>query len=293
MEGLQKVTCIAPAKINLALDVIGVRPNGYHDVRMVMQSIRLSDTVSISRKETPGIAFSINLGTLPSGKGNIAYDAAELFLKEQNIAEGVSITVEKSIPVAAGLAGGSTDAAAVLRGLNELFGTGLSEEQLRTMGLKLGADVPYCIMGGTALAEGIGEILTKLPDAPHYHVLLVKPDCGVSTKEIYSRLQLDDTTRHPDIGGMLRAVGAGNHLGVAEKMGNVLEPVTVALCPEIAEIERQMRSFGGEGVMMSGSGPTVFGLFADKGRATAAYMHFRVGRYARQTYLTEFCKGAQ
>ena len=288
MKESKTIEIFAPAKINLALDVIGVRPNGYHDVRMVMQSIGLGDQVCLRTNKTEGITLETNLSFLPSGKGNIAYDAAELFLQKTGIKTGVSIAIEKRIPVAAGLAGGSTDAAAVLRGLNELFETGLSEAELCEMGLKLGADVPYCIMGGTALAEGIGEILTKLPDAPHFHVLLVKPDNGVSTKEIYQKLRLDETTNHPDIGGMLQSIGAGKHIGVASKLGNVLEPVTKEMCPEIAEIERQMRSFGGEGVLMSGSGPTVFGLFADKGRATAAYMHFRVGQYARQTFLTEF-----
>lgn len=280
----------APAKINLALDVVGVREDGYHEVQMVMQAIALCDRIRMNTISKDGILLKSNLSYLPSGKGNLAYDAAELFLKTAGIHSGVYIDVEKNIPVAAGLAGGSTDAAAVLCGLNELFETGYSEKQLCEMGLKLGADVPFCIMGGTALAEGIGEKLTRVPDAPAFHVLLVKPDFGISTPEVYHRLDRYENIKHPDIAGMLRAIGAGNHLGVAEHLGNVLEPVSKTICPEIEEIERQMRSFGGEGVLMSGSGPTVFGLFADRGRAAQAYMHFKVGKYSRQTFLTEFLR---
>ena len=210
-----------------------------------------------------------------------------LFFEHTGIRAGVSISLEKHIPVAAGLAGGSTDAAAVLRGLNELFETGLSTEQLCEMGLKLGADVPYCITGGTALAEGIGEKLTRLPDAPSFHVVLIKPDASASTKEIYGRLVLDEKTCHPDVDGMMRAIEAGDYLGISSRLGNVLEPGTREMCPEIEKIERAMKSFGAEGTLMSGSGPTVFGLFTDGARATAAFMHFRVSGY-RQAFLTEF-----
>ena len=278
----------APAKINLALDVTGVREDGYHEVSMIMQSIRLSDRVTIRRTARPGIVLKTNLPYLPTGKGNLAYDAANLFLKETGITAGIHIEVEKNIPVAAGLAGGSTDAAAVLCGMNELFETGWSEEILCEKGLRLGADVPFCILGGTALAEGIGEKLTRLPNAPGFHVLLVKPDRGVSTKEVYGRLRLNEETVHPDVPGMIRAIEAQDRLKLAAGLSNVLEPVTKELCPEIEEIERQMKSFGCEGVHMSGSGPTVFGLFADRGRATAAYMHFKIGQYASRTFLTEF-----
>jgi 4-diphosphocytidyl-2-C-methyl-D-erythritol kinase len=224
---------------------------------------------------------------LTCGKGNLAYDAAMLFLEQTGIRAGVSIFLEKHIPVAAGLAGGSTDAAAVLRGLNELFETGLSTEELCEMGLRLGADVPYCITGGTALAEGIGEKLTKLPNAPLFHAVLVKPDASASTKEIYGRLVLDEKTDHPDVDGMIRAIEEKDYLGISSRLGNVLEPVTRELCPEIVKIEQAMKSFGAEGTLMSGSGPTVFGLFTDSARATAAFMHFRVGGY-RQVFLTAF-----
>ena len=254
----ERVEIEAHAKINLALDVTGKRPNGYHDVRMIMQSIKLCDRVVIERTEEEGVSLRSDLSRLPCGKGNLAYDAA-----------------------------GSTDAAAVLRGLNELFETGLSTEQLCEMGLKLGADVPYCITGGTALAEGIGEKLTRLPDAPSFHVVLIKPDASASTKEIYGRLVLDEKTCHPDVDGMMRAIEAGDYLGISSKLGNVLEPVTREMCPEIEKIERAMKSFGAEGTLMSGSGPTVFGLFTDGARATAAFMHFRVSGY-RQAFLTEF-----
>lgn len=283
----KRVEIEAHAKINLALDVTGKRPNGYHDVRMIMQSIRLCDRVVIERTEEEGVSLRTDLSGLPCGKENLAYDAAVLFFEHTGIRAGVSISLEKHIPVAAGLAGGSTDAAAVLRGLNELFETGLSTEQLCEMGLKLGADVPYCITGGTALAEGIGEKLTRLPDAPSFHVVLIKPDASASTKEIYGRLVLDEKTCHPDVDGMMRAIEAGDYLGISSRLGNVLEPVTREMCPEIEKIERAMKSFGAEGTLMSGSGPTVFGLFTDGARATAAFMHFRVSGY-RQAFLTEF-----
>ncbi|MBR5666490.1 MAG: 4-(cytidine 5'-diphospho)-2-C-methyl-D-erythritol kinase [Lachnospiraceae bacterium] len=283
----ERIELEAHAKINLALDVIGERPNGYHDVKMIMQSIKLCDRVTIERTEGDGVSLTGNLSWLPCGKGNLAYDAAVLFMERTGIRAGVSIYLEKHIPVAAGLAGGSTDAAAVLKGLNELFETGLSEEALCEMGLSLGADVPYCIMGGTALAEGIGEQLTKLPNAPVFHVVLIKPEASASTKEIYGRLVLDGKTDHPDVNGMIRAIEEGDYLGISSRLGNVLEPVTRELCPEIVKIEQAMKSFGAEGTLMSGSGPSVFGLFTDSARATAAFMHFRVAGY-RQAFLTEF-----
>lgn len=290
MSYREQIEVTAPAKINLALDVLGHREDGYHEVRMVMQSIRLSDRVKIHKIAGEEIVLKNSLPYLPGGKGNLAYDAAALFKERTGITDGVFLKIEKNIPVAAGLAGGSTDAAAVLCGLNELFETGLSQEELRELGLKLGADVPFCIMGGTALAEGIGEKLTKLKDAPDFHVLLVKPAAGVSTGEVYTRLDATEQIAHPDIDGMLRAIEEGRHLDVASRIGNVLEPVTLTMCPEIDSIKKQMRSFGCEGTLMSGSGPTVFGLFTDKDRAKAAYMHFKIGQYGPRTFLTEFLK---
>lgn len=290
MGRAEQIEVTAPAKINLSLDVIGRREDGYHEVRMVMQSIKLCDRVRINRIAGNDIVLKNSLSYLPSGKGNLAYDAAVLFREQTGITDGIFIEVEKNIPVAAGLAGGSTDAAAVLCGLNELFETGLSERELRATGLRLGADVPFCIMGGTALAEGIGEKLTRLKDATRFHVLLVKPMTGVSTKEVYTRLDQKSGIPHPDIDGMLRAIEEEDHLGVASRIGNVLEPVTLELCPEIERIERQMKNFGCEGVQMSGSGPTVFGLFADRDRAKAAYMHFKIGEFGGQTFLTEFLR---
>lgn len=288
MNRTDRIEVMAPAKINLALDVTGVRPNGYHDVRMIMQSIRLCDKVSLKAIAKKEIILKNSHAFLPTGKGNLAYDAAELFLAKSGIDSGVFIEVEKNIPIAAGLAGGSTDAAAVLCGLNELFETGYSEEALREMGLSLGADVPFCIMGGTALAEGIGEELTRLPAAPSFYVVLVKPETGVSTKEVYTRLSLEEATAHPDVDGMLAAIRAGDRDGMLARLGNVLEPVSRQICPEIADIEAELKSLGANGVLMSGSGPTVFGLFTDQTLASLAFKSFKAGRYARQTFLTEF-----
>ena len=283
----------AHAKINLALDITGKRPDGYHEVRMIMQGIALCDRIRIERiprKEIVGreIILKNSLPYLPSGKGNLAYDAAALFREYAGTEDGVIVELEKHIPVAAGLAGGSADAAAVLQGMNELFETGYTAQELRELGLKLGADVPFCVMGGTALSEGIGEKLTRLPEAPRFHVVLVKPPVGLSTKEVYQRFDGAANPSHPDVDGMIHAIREKDFLGVAAKLGNVLEPVSRAMCPEITEIERQMKSFGSEGTLMSGSGPTVFGLFTDRGRANAAYMHFKIGRKSGQTFLTEF-----
>ena len=193
------------AKVNLGLDVVGRLPNGYHEVKMVMQTVGVHDTVTL-RKIPEGIKFSTENGEIPCDDTNLAYRAAKLFLESTGVKDGVEIQLIKRIPVAAGLAGGSTDAAAVFKGMNILYKTGLSEEALKELGVKIGADVPYCIMGGTALAEGIGEKLTPLPDVPEAAVLLAKPDLFVSTKEVYGRLNLSEETKHPDIDGMVDAI---------------------------------------------------------------------------------------
>lgn len=283
---MRQIELKALAKINLGLDVLGKRENGYHDVRMIMQSIYLYDDVKIERKTAPGIELSSNLFFLPTGDGNIAYKAAQMLIEEFGIEEGVRITLHKHIPVAAGMAGGSSNAAAVLFGMNRLFGLKLSRQELMERGVKLGADVPYCIMRGTVLAEGIGEKLKKLPAMPKCTVLIAKPPISVSTKVVYEALDACEIVRHPDIDGLMEALEKENLQEVAAHMGNVLEDVTIPMHPEIAEIKQVMKDCGALNAMMSGSGPTVFGLFENKMAARKAQRVIREKELAKQVYVT-------
>ena len=277
----------ALAKINLGLDVTGRRENGYHDVRMIMQSVYLYDNVRLEKTGADGeIRLKSNLGYLPADENNIAYKAAKILTEEFDIREGVQITLDKHIPVAAGMAGGSSDAAAVLFGMNRMFGLHLSQQELMDRGVKLGADVPYCIMRGTVLAEGIGEILTPLPAMPKCTVLIAKPPVSVSTKTVYEALDSQEITEHPDIDGIIRGLEAGSLKQVAQCMGNVLEDVTIPLYPVIDQIKQEMLAAGAAGAMMSGSGPTVFGLFENRAQARAAQQKIRERSLARQVYVT-------
>ena len=279
------VTLKALAKINLGLDVLGRRENGYHDVRMVMQTIYLYDNVTMEKTEEAGIQLECNLFYLPVDETNIAYKAAKLLMDEFDIKEGVRIVLDKHIPVAAGLAGGSANAAAVLVGMNRLFSLGLSGQELMERGVSLGADVPYCVMRGTVLAEGIGEILTPLPPLPKCYVLIAKPGISVSTKTVYEKLDSQDITEHPDIDGILEGLDKQDIHKVAASMGNVLETVTIGDYPIIEEIKHVMKEEGALNAMMSGSGPTVFGIFDDKSKARQAQERMRQLQIARQVYI--------
>ena len=276
----------ALAKINLGLDVVRRREDGYHEVRMIMQTIQLYDRLDIKRTQEPGIQIQTNLSFLPVNENNLIYKAAKLLMDEFSITDGVSVKLDKRIPVAAGMAGGSTDAAAMLIGVNRLFSLGLTKRQLMERGVQIGADVPYCIMRGTALAEGIGEALSPLPPMVKCPVLIAKPSISVSTKFVYQNLKLDDTTIHPDIDRLIDDIKAKNLHDIAAHMGNVLETVTIPNYPVIDEIKKHMRSNGAVGAMMSGSGPTVFGLFDDEDTAKKAYKAMRSSHLARQVYLT-------
>ena len=276
----------AMAKINLGLDVVGKREDGYHEVRMIMQTIQLYDRLDIKRTQEPGIQIQTNLSFLPVNENNLIYKAAKLLMDEFSITDGVSVKLDKRIPVAAGMAGGSTDAAAMLIGVNRLFSLGLTKRQLMERGVQIGADVPYCIMRGTALAEGIGEALSPLPPMVKCPVLIAKPSISVSTKFVYQNLKLDDTTIHPDIDRLIDDIKAKNLHDIAAHMGNVLETVTIPNYPVIDEIKKHMLSNGAVGAMMSGSGPTVFGLFDDEDTAKKAYKAMRSSHLARQVYLT-------
>ena len=276
----------ALAKINLGLDVVRRREDGYHEVRMIMQTIQLYDRLDIKRTQEPGIQIQTNLSFLPVNENNLIYKAAKLLMDEFSITDGVSVKLDKRIPVAAGMAGGSTDAAAMLIGVNRLFSVGLTKRQLMERGVQIGADVPYCIMRGTALAEGIGEALSPLPPMVKCPVLIAKPSISVSTKFVYQNLKLDDTTIHPDIDRLIDDIKAKNLHDIAAHMGNVLETVTIPNYPVIDEIKKHMLSNGAVGAMMSGSGPTVFGLFDDEDTAKKAYKAMRSSHLARQVYLT-------
>ena len=283
----------AYGKINLGLDVLRRREDGYHDVRMIMQTVGIFDRVDLVWKEEPGIQVETNLYYLPVNENNLVYKAAKLLMDEFQVQDGLLIRLKKFIPVAAGMAGGSSDAAAVLFGVNKMFRLGLTTEQLMERGVKIGADVPYCILRGTALSEGIGEVLTSLSPVPQCQVLVAKPGINVSTKFVYENLHANDLRpeQHPDIDGMIRAIKAQDLQGIADKLGNVLETVTVKEYPVIQEIKDKMLEFGAIGSLMSGSGPTVFGLFTNPKAAQQAYEELRYGEssgLAKQVYLTNF-----
>lgn len=280
----------AYAKINLGLDVIGRLENGYHEVKMIMQNVGIYDVLTLT-KIPEGIVVTTDNGELPTDDNNLIYKAAKLMLENYNISQGVKMHLEKNIPIAAGMAGGSTDAAATFWGMNELFSLGLPEEKLREIGVKVGADVPYCIMGGTALAEGIGEKLTRLPDAPDCCLLVAKPDINVSTKYVYEHLDAEGVEEHPDIDGMMEAIYQGNLEGIVDRLGNVLEVVTVKKYTIIEDIKKEMLSFGAMGSLMSGSGPTVFGIFEKEEDARKAMEHIKESGLAKQVFVTGFCNG--
>lgn len=283
----------AYGKVNLGLDVVRKREDGYHEVRMIMQTVGVYDKIDLRRSQEPGIRVETNLYYLPNNENNLAYKAARLLMEEFGVKEGVDIQIRKFIPVAAGMAGGSTDAAAVLFGVNKMFTLGLSMEELMERGVKLGADVPYCVMRGTALSEGIGEILTPLPPMPQCKILIAKPSLSVSTKFVYENLRLNTLKpeEHPDIDRIADAIRRQDLYAVAKNLGNLLETVTIPAHPVIQDIKEKMKELGAVNALMSGSGPTVFGLFTSPAAAEHAYEEMRYGsssKLARQVYLTSF-----
>lgn len=282
---MEKMELKALGKINLGLDVLGRRENGYHDVRMVMQTVYLYDNVILVEKPNRGIEIETNLSYLPRDENNIAWKAAALLTEEFQISRGIKIILDKHIPVAAGMAGGSANAAAVLYGMNQMFRLGLSMKDLMKRGVKLGADVPYCIMRGTVLAEGIGEELTALAPMPRCQILIAKPSISVSTRTVYEKLDNKPIEEHPDIDGIIKGLEAQDLEKVASSMGNVLEKVTAGEYPVITKIKECMQRHGAMGAMMTGSGPTVFGIFSDRRRAKEAYRSIKIQRLARQVYI--------
>ena len=284
---MDTLTIDAYAKVNLGLDVVRRLGSGYHEVRMIMQTVGVYDTL-ILKKEKSGITLSTDSVAVPTDKNNLVYMAADMLMDLYGIKEGVSIHLEKRIPIAAGLAGGSTDAAAVLKGMNILFSLGLTQEKLMKIGVRLGADIPYCIMGGTALAEGIGEKLIRLPDMPPCFILVAKPYISVSTKYVFENLDLDIITRHPDIDGMAAAIREGSLTNILPYMENVLENVTAVKYPVIKKLKELMEENGAGKALMSGSGPTVFGIYDRKEIAEAAKEKLMVSGLAEQIFVTTF-----
>lgn len=276
----------ALAKINLGLDVVRKREDGYHEVRMIMQNIGIYDELDMTITEAPGILLETNREDLPTDEGNLVYRAAKLLMDEFQVAKGVRISLKKQIPVAAGMAGGSSDAAAAMIGVNELFGLGLTQQELMDRAVKIGADVPYCIMGGTALAEGIGEVLSKLPPMPDCMILIAKPPIDVPTKFVYGNLRANELETHPDIDAMIQDLQGKNLEHMCQIMGNVLETVTIPAYPVIDEIKKLMIESGAVGAMMSGSGPTVFGIFTDQESAKRAEAAVRDSGLAGDIFLT-------
>lgn len=277
----------AYAKINLGLDVLGKREDGYHEVRMIMQTIRLYDKLNMKKLNKDEIIIKTNLAYLPTNENNLVYRAIQMLKNEFNIKQGLYVELQKHIPVAAGLAGGSSDAAAALIGMNRLFQLKLTTTDLMHRAVKLGADVPYCILGGTALSEGIGEVLTPLAPMPSAYILIAKPSINVSTKYVYENLILDEKTNHPDIDGIMEAINSQDLCGVTNRLSNVLESVTIDRYPVIQEIKDTMIEFGAMNALMSGSGPTVFGIFEDLNLAKKAFYHLKIQGKAKQIYLTD------
>ncbi len=285
---IDKTTQRAYAKINIGLDVLRRRADGYHEVKMIMQTVDIYDELVLERRKEPGIELRMDNSDLPSGGDNLICRAADLLFREKKITEGVNISLTKRIPIAAGMAGGSADAAAALRGLNELFDMGYSLKELQALGVGLGADIPYCLAGGTMLSEGIGEILTPLPAPPAAHLVIAKPDINVSTAFVYGNLHADRLAWHPDIDGMIVALQKGDLDGITDRLGNVLETVTVKAHPVIEQIRELLRKQGAENALMSGSGPTVFGIFKEKETAARAAEAVERGRLAKQIFVTTF-----
>ncbi len=281
----------AYAKINLSLDVVKRRDDGYHEVKMIMQTIGIYDEITIEKCEK-GIYVTVSMGedfkgeSLSGDENNLVYKAAKLIMDSYGMKEGVKIHLEKRIPMAAGMAGGSTDAAAVFRGMNQLFALNMDAEQMKKMAVKIGADVPYCIEGGTMLSEGIGEILTPLKQAPDFKLLIAKPDISVSTKYVYENLDLQAVKKHPDVDGMVFAIENGDRDGILKRMENVLENVTLNQYPVIREIKTWMMENGAQNALMSGSGPTVFGIYKDQKSAEEAARLLRDKKLAKQIFTT-------
>lgn len=277
----------AYGKINLGLDVIRKREDGYHEVRMIMQTVGLYDLLKMRKTSGNQITMHCNLSFLPVDERNLVYRAVQIMKEKYGLEGGVEIDLQKRIPVAAGMAGGSTDCAAALHGMNELFDLKLSKEELCEIGVTLGADVPYCIWGGTALSEGIGEKLTKIAPMPECQILIVKPGISVSTGFVYQNLKLSELLAHPDIDGMIKCLEEQDLEGICGRLENVLETVTISEYPVIEKIKNYLMEQGAMGTLMSGSGPTIFGIFQERSTAEKAKESLRDLKEVKQAYVVK------
>lgn len=277
----------AYGKINPGLDVLRRREDGYHEVKMIMQTVSLYDVLKFSVLDEDKIELSCSNASLSVDEDNIVYKACRMIKEDYDIKKGIRIHIEKNIPIAGGMAGGSTDGATTLVGMNKIFDLRISKTKLMEYGLRLGADVPFCLMGGTALSEGIGEKLTGISPMPKCYLLIVKPDIRVSTKTVYENLRLDTVTNHPDIDEMIRAFRDKDINKISDLMGNVLETVTIPLHPEIQDIKEKLREEGALNSLMSGSGPTVFGVFEQKRAAVKAKKELKALVNTWKIYLVE------
>lgn len=285
---MDTLTRKAYAKINLGLDVLRRREDGYHEVKMIMQTVDIYDVLTFVKAPADVFRLSVDSAQIPDDDNNLVLKAARLLFATAGIDAGVEVTLQKNIPVAAGMAGGSTDAAATLIGLNALYDLRFTTEQLQEIGVKLGADIPYCIMGGTALSQGIGEILRPLPAPPRAHLVIAKPDLMISTKYVYENLHANSLKVHPNIDGMIEALSNRDLIKMCSLMGNVLETVTEKENPIITQIKDLMKEQGATGALMSGSGPTVFGIFTEEEKARNCFQKIQEENLAKQLFLTGF-----
>lgn len=283
---MDKIQIMCPAKINLSLDVVGKREDGYHLLKMIMQSVSLYDGITI-KKSNDGINLYCSREYVPRDSRNTAYKAAAIIKEKFGINEGVDIIIDKNIPVAAGLAGGSADAAGVIEGMNSLFNLGMSVEEMMKIGVRVGSDVPYCMLQGTALAEGIGDVLTPIKSFEGVWCVLAKPPVAVSTAEVYHGLKIDEIPRHPNTEKLINFIEKKDIEGLSINMINVLENVTIKKHPVVFEIKNIMMEFHALGSLMSGSGPTVFGLFESKEAAEKCYN--RLKDYLKEVYIVKTC----
>ena len=267
---MESIRLKARAKINLGLDVIGRRENGYHDVRMVMQTVGLYDRIIMTRIPEEEIRIKTNIGFLPVNENNLVYKAIMLMKNKYKLDGGIEVDLNKFIPVAAGMAGGSSDAACALFGMNRLFELNVPMKELMKLGVEIGADVPYCLMRGTALAEGRGEILTKIAPCPKAWIVLAKPPVGLSTPAVYKAIDSLNIEYHPDTDGIIKAIKNNDIYEISSKLSNVLEEASIPMCPMIGQIKEKLLLSGAIGSLMSGSGPTVYGIFDDVKKAENA-----------------------
>lgn len=286
---MDKLALKAYGKINLGLDVLRKRPDGYHDLKMIMQMVDVYDDIVITKTDRKDeIVVATDKFVLENEKGNLAYMAVKLLFDEFDIHQGIEIKINKRIPIAGGMAGGSSDCATTLMGINKMFDLRLSKEDLMKRGVKLGADVPYCVLGKTAIAEGIGEILTPLPTPPSCYVIIAKPPVSVSTAFVYGNIRPDEITKRPDIDGMAEAIKNGDLYKMSSLLYNVMEDVTVPEYPIIADIKKMMIENGALNSIMSGSGPTVFGIYDNLEKAENTMKLLKKSNLTEQLYLTKF-----